>query len=320
MSIFNQLQQNFPQLDFKYQYNLTPQTYFKIGGEAEVYLELNQREQIIEVVSFCKKNDIKLTILGGASNVVISDSGISGLVLHLKNDQLVILNQIAEDSKLLIKVGAGLKTALLVKKTIDLGCTGLEFFLGVPGTVGGAVFNNAHYLENLISDHIYQVEIITQAGEVKTINNQECRFEYDSSRFHNTNETILEVIFALKKGSLKNSQELIKKATQYRADTQPLGLPSSGCIFKNTPNSPYLKKLFPEFKNNLFISAGFLIDKAGLKGIRVGGVEVSNKHAAFFINIENGTVADLKKLVKLVKNKVKDKFGVELKEEIFYLS
>ena len=91
MSIFNQLQQNFPQLDFKYQYNLTPQTYFKIGGEAEVYLELNQREQIIEVVSFCKKNDIKLTILGGASNVVISDGGISGLVLHLKNNQLIIL-------------------------------------------------------------------------------------------------------------------------------------------------------------------------------------------------------------------------------------
>ena len=320
MSIFNQLQQNFPQLDFKHQYNLTPQTYFKIGGEAEVYLELSQREQIIEVITFCKKNNIKLTILGGASNVVISDNGISGLVLHLKNDQLVVLNQIAENGKLLIKVGAGLKTALLVKKTIDLGCTGLELFLGVPGTVGGAVFNNAHYLENLISDHIYQVEIITQAGEVETINNQECQFEYDSSRFHNTNEIILEVIFALKKGSLKDSQELIKKATRYRAGTQPLGLPSSGCIFKNTPNSPYLKKLFPKFRNNLFISAGLLIDKAGLKGIRVGGVEVSNKHAAFFINIENGTAVDLKKLVKLVKNKVKDKFGVELKEEIFYLS
>ncbi len=320
MSILDQLQQKFPQLDFKHQYLLTKQTYFKIGGHAEVYLELDQKKQIVEVISFCKKDKIKFTILGGASNVVISDDGISGLVLHLKNNHLVDLNQTTKDKKHLIKVGAGLKTSLLVKKTVDLGYTGLEFFLGVPGTVGGAVFNNAHYLEDLISDHIYQVEIITQLGEVETIDANECEFKYDSSRFHHTGEIILEVTFALKKGSLKKSQELIKKATQYRADTQPLGLPSSGCIFKNTPNSARLKKLFPMFENRNFVSAGFLIDRAGLKGIRVGGVEVSTKHAAFFINSGNGTAADLKKLIKLVKKQVKDKFNIELEEEVFYLS
>jgi UDP-N-acetylmuramate dehydrogenase len=320
MPILNQLQQNFPELDFKPQYLLTKQTYFKIGGQAEVYLELSRKDQILKIISFCRENNIKFTILGGASNVVISDDGISGLVLHLKNDQLVELNQTIQDEKHLIKVGAGLKTSLLVKKTVDLGYAGLEFFLGVPGTVGGAVFNNAHYLENLISDYIHRVEIINNLGNIEIIAADECEFGYDSSRFHHTGETILEVIFALKKGSLKKSQDLIKKATQYRAETQPLGLPSSGCIFKNTPNSPELKKLFPIFENRNFVSAGFLIDQAGLKGIRVGGVEVSTKHAAFFINSGNGTAADLKKLIGMVKKQVKDKFDIELEEEVFYLS
>ncbi len=320
MSILNQLQNQFPQLKFKSQYLLTQQTYFKIGGQAEVYLELNQKKQIIEVISFCKKNNLKLTILGDASNVIITDKGISGLVLRLKNNKLIELNQVISNKKYLITAGAGLKTSLLVKKTLDLGYTGLEFFLGVPGTVGGAVFNNAHYLENLISDHIYQIEIIDHLGKVKTITADEAQFGYDSSRFHHTKEIILEVTFALKKGSLQKSQKLIKEATQYRAQTQPLGLPSSGCIFKNVPNSPQLKKLFPAFANRNFVSAGFLIDQAGLKGVRVGGIEVSTKHAAFFINSGNGTSTELKKLIELVKKQVKHKFNIKLKEEVFYLA
>ena len=320
MSILNQLQQNFPHLDFKEEFPLSKQAYFKIGGQAEVYLELSQKEQIVEVINFCKKNKLKYTILGGVSNVVIDDKGISGLVLRLKNDNLVDLSQTTDDGKHLLKAGAGIKTSLLVKKVTDLGYTGLEFFLGVPGTVGGAVFNNAHYLENLISEHIYQVEVITQLGELEMVDVADAEFKYDSSRFQHTGEIILEVVFALKKGSAKESQELIKEATQYRSNTQPLGLPSSGCIFKNTPNTPYLKELFPEFKDRQFVSTGFLIDRAGLKGVRVGGVEVSTKHAAFFINTGDGTTADLKKLIKLVKKEVRQKFEVELKEEVFYLS
>ncbi len=319
MSIYNQLQQQFPDLDFKHQHLLSHQTYFKIGGPAEVYLELNQKKQIVKVINYCKEKNIKLTILGGGSNVIVADEGISGLVLHLRNNQFEKLEE-GKDGKQLVKVGAGLKTSLLVKKTIDSGLTGLEFFLGVPGTVGGAVFNNAHYLEDLISTHIYQVEVLNPTGETILLNKEECDFGYDTSRFQNSQEIILEVTFLLEKGSLTESQELIKKATQYRAKTQPLGLPSSGCIFKNTPNTPELKNLFPQFKDRQFISAGFLIDQAGLKGVRVGGVEVSNKHAAFFINNGSGTTADLKKLIRLVKKQIKEKFNINLEEEIFYLS
>lgn len=319
-TIINRLQQEFPDLNFKSQYPLRKQTYFKIGGQAEVYLELSQKKEIIEVISFCRNNHIKFTILGGASNVFIDEDGISGLVLHLKNNGFHELKQTIDQDKQLIKVGAGLKTALLVKKTTALGYTGLEFFLGVPGTVGGAVFNNAHYLEELISAYIYQVEVLNSAGEIKTVSHDECEFKYDYSRFQQTQEIILEVTFALKKGDAEESLALIKKATQYRADTQPLGLPSSGCIFKNTPNSEQLKKIFPQFKDRQFISAGFLIDQAGLKGVKVGGIEVSTKHAAFFVNNGDGTADDLKKLIKVVKKAVKNKFDLTLEQEVFYLS
>ncbi|MBU2543505.1 UDP-N-acetylmuramate dehydrogenase [Patescibacteria group bacterium] len=326
MSILTQLSQNFPQLDFKSNFSLSPQTYFKIGGQAEVYLELKERQQIIDVVNFCRNNDIKLTILGGASNVVVHDRGVSGLVLHLKITELIDLKkstldeQFPNDKKWLIQAQAGIKTSLLVKKVIDLGYSGLEYFLGIPGTLGGAVYNNAHYLKFLISEHISQVEIIDEQNKVKWISQKECNFSYDSSRFQKTQEMILTVEFALKKGNKEKSEQLVRQATKYRANTQPLGKPSSGCIFKNTPNTPQLKKLFPQFSDKQCVSAGFLIDQAGLKGVRVGDVEISKKHAAFFINQGKGTSTDLKKLVNLVKQRIKQQFNINLEEEIFYLS
>lgn len=320
MKIIDQLQQQFPHLEFRSDYQLKNQTYFKIGGKAEVYLEMTDKNIISRIISFCHQKNIKFTVLGGASNVIIEDQGISGLVIKLKNNSFHVTSKKVKANKYLIEVGAGLKTALLVKKTTDQGYQGLELFLGIPGTVGGAVFNNAHYLSHLISDHIHQVEVVDQKGEVKILNCDECQFAYDSSRFQKSKEIILEVVFALKKGLSTASQKLIKEATQYRARTQPIGLPSSGCIFKNTPSTPQLQKLFPDFKDKKFISAGFLIDQAGLKGLKIGGIEVSTKHAAFFINHGSGSSEDLKKLIALVKKEIKKKFGLVLEEEVFYLS
>ena len=120
MSILTKLQKKFPQLDFKPNFSLGPQTYSKIGGNAEVYLELKDRDQIIKVVNFCKTEGIKLTLLGGASNVIINDEGVSGLVLSLKNNEFIKLNKTNQDGKNLIRAEAGIKTSLLVKKTIDI--------------------------------------------------------------------------------------------------------------------------------------------------------------------------------------------------------
>jgi UDP-N-acetylmuramate dehydrogenase len=311
------LTQEFPDLPWQFAYQLAAQTYFKVGGPAEAYVELADRQQIIALVKYCWKNEVSLTVLGGGSNVIISDAGIDGVVLKLTNDDFELVEK--NDKQALVRVGAGIKTALLVRKTTDEGLTGLEFFLGVPGNIGGAVYNNAHYLEDLLSEHIHRVEVIDQQGVTSWLNNEECRFAYDYSRFQETKEIILQVEFKLAKGSAEESQHKIRQATVYRAETQPLGLPSSGCIFQNTPNNNRLRELFPQFAEKEYVPGGFLIDQAGLKGVKEGGIEVSDKHAAFFINTGQGKADDIQKLIDRVKSTVKEKFGVELQEEVFWL-
>ncbi len=312
------LLKQFPQFNFKLDYPLREITYFKIGGPAEIYLELANRREIIDLVKFCFTQQIKLTILGGASNVVVADEGVSGLVLHLSNEQMQVLETTADKTR--FRAEAGCKMALLVARTLKESLAGLEYFLGVPGTLGGAVVNNAHYLKDLLDKYIDQVEVITPNGEVKWLKHDECDFAYDHSRFQTSREIVLQVDFLLTKGRAEMSQELIKQATEYRASTQPLGLPSSGCIFRNVANNPELQTLFPQFKDKEFVPAGFLIDQAGLKLKRVGDIMVSDKHAAFMVNVGKGTAAEIKTLISQVKTIVKNKFNINLEEEVFYLS
>lgn len=311
-SLQTSLAHTFPEFPFSFDFPLAPLTYFKIGGPAEVYIELSQRQDIISLVSFCYQEHIPLTLLSGASNVIVADEGIAGVVLRMTNDQVVV-------DGTTVTAGAGIKTALLVRATVDNKLTGLEYFLGVPGHLGGAVYNNAHYLHHLIGDHITRVEIIDSTGNPRWLSHDECDFGYDHSRFHRTKELILTVEFSLQPGTTEASNDLIRQATLYRAQTQPLGEPSSGCIFQNAPMTPDLAERFPEYKDRTHIGGGFLIDQAGLKGAREGGIEVSHKHAAFFVNKGEGTAAEVKKLVARVQETVKEKFGVTLKPEVFFL-
>lgn len=316
-TLFQQLKHAFPDFSFQVEYPLAPQTYFKVGGPAEVYVALAEREQITNLVKYCSEHQIPLTLLGGASNVIVADAGIRGVVIKLANETFEVVEEAG--SLTTVRAGAGLKMALLVRHTVDAGLTGLEFFLGVPGTVGGAVYNNAHYLQALISEHITRVEVIGPDGHSVWLASTDCQFGYDTSRFQKTHELIWQAEFALPKGTADLSADRIREATLYRAQTQPLGLPSSGCIFQNAPNTPQLKKLFPQFADQPLVPGGFLIDQAGLKGVHEGDIEVSDKHAAFFINKGNGTAAQIQTLIERVKATVKDKFGAELHEEVFWL-
>ncbi len=302
----------------EFDYPLAPLTYFKIGGPAEVFLDLTGREEIIEVVQFCHKQKLKLTVLSGASNVVISSDGIEGVVIRTANEEYQLLPDKIGDQRLVV-VGAGYKTGLFVRQTIDDGLGGLEYFLGVPGRVGGAIYNNAHYLSDLIGKHVHRVEVVTRAGEVKWLTQEECQFAYDSSVFHSTDDIILQAEFALFPGNKEKSMELVKEATLYRAKTQPLGEPSSGCYFRNSSNTPLLKARFAQYAERRECPSAFLIDQAGLKGTRVGDIEVSQKHAAFFVNKGQGTSEQVLELAKIVKKRVHEEFGVELQEEVFFL-
>lgn len=304
--------QSFPGLDCSWDFSLKQITYFKVGGPAELLVRIKDLDTLLRVLKYTREHQIPFTILGGASNVIVADTGVSGLVITLQHSECSIADQV-------VLAGAGLKTALLVRQTVDVGLTGLEYFLGVPGTVGGAVLNNAHYLSHLIGEYIIRVQVVTPTGEVVWLSKAECDFSYDHSRFQASGEVIWQVEFHLPKGTREKSQALIREATEYRAKTQPLGLPSSGCIFRNVPNTPDLRARFPQFAERPLVPGGFLIDQAGLKGLREGDLEVSQQHAAFMVNHGNGSSAELETLIEKVKSAVKAKFGVELQEEVFYI-
>jgi UDP-N-acetylmuramate dehydrogenase len=313
------IEQHFGRLQPKFDFVLAPLTYMKIGGPAEVFVELNSTQDIIEVISFCNEQKIKITVLGGSSNIIVSSQGLSGVVLSLNNQDYQVLTQELTDGRSVVRVGTGFRTGLFVRKTVDDGLKGLEYFLGVPGKLGGAIYNNAHYLSDLIGSHIYRVQVVHPDGQTEWLTQAKCQFAYDYSIFHERKDVLIEAEFALFPGNKEESMKLIREATLYRAETQPLGEPSSGCYFRNTPNTSVLQERYPQYQTRKEFPAAFLIDQAGLKGKKVGGVSVSHKHAAFFINDGTGTSEDVRQLAKIVKESVNQQFGVQLAEEVFFL-
>ncbi len=320
MNLEQLFKQNFPSLDFLFNYPLASKSYFKIGGNAEVFYSAKSRQEAADLLSFCHKQNIKFYILGGASNVIIADEGLRGLVLSLDFKELEIIND--NDQELIVRADAGMKTAYLVAQTANRGGSGLEGFIGVPGTLGGAIYNNAHYLDNLIGNHIKEVEAFdVKKGEIVTFSHENCDFAYEQSIFQkNKDLLIFSAVFALKKDDPEKIKTTIKDSMERRESRQPLNMPSCGCVFQNPRNTDELKKLFPKFSEAEFIPSGFLIEQAGLKGTREGGIQVSEKHSAFFVNLGNGKASDVKKLVAKVKAVVLEKFNVILKEEVFYLT
>lgn len=296
----------------KFDFDLKPLTYMKIGGPAEIFAKIDKLNDVQAIFNFCQEHHIKITFLGGASNVIVPDEGITGVVVHLINSKTILTNSI-------FTVGAGAKTALVVKASVDAGLTGLEPFLGVPGSMGGAIYNNAHYQKELIGDFVESVTAINAAGNVTKYSQNECDFAYEQSRFQKSGELIWEVSFRLQQGDKDLSKQKLIETTQLRAKTQPLGTANSGCFFQNPANTLQLQKLFPQFADRDFIPAGFLIDQAGLKNYQVGDVQVSDKHAAFIINLGQGTAAQVKQVVEHIKQVILDKYQVTLKEEVFWL-
>jgi UDP-N-acetylmuramate dehydrogenase len=318
------LQEKFPSVDWSFDLSLADKSYFKLGGSAEIFYKVKEISLLKEILVFCEKQAIPWTIVGGLSNIVLSDAGIEGLVLQMACDGFNLIQD--SDELLIFEAEAGIKTNQLVMKAANLGGTGLEGFIGVPGTLGGAIYNNAHYLQFLIGDYVKEVVSFHVKHNKEIIfSHERCDFAYEQSIFQSDNDLIiLSVKFSLKKDDLIKIKERIEEAQTRRVQTQPLNYPSSGCIFQNPPNTDSLRQLFPQFAGQEFIPAGFLIDQAGLKGRKQGAIVVSDKHAAFLVNLADqlnidAKASDVKKLIKEIQLIVKEKFKVELKEEIFYL-
>ena len=313
------IKEAFPELELQFDEELAPLTYMKIGGPAEVLLKIADRKQLQELVEFATEHEIPLRILGGASNVLISDAGLKGLVIFWTGTGYQKSTHPNAAGKFVVTAETGWKTALLVRKTIDDGLAGLVGFLGVPGTLGGAVYNNAHYQRQLIGEFVQRIQVLKPSGEFHWMTQPEAEFSYDHSIFQSKPDIIVQVELALETGEKAHSLQLIKEATEYRAKTQPLGEPSSGCYFRNPKNTPELQKKFPQFADRTEISGAFLIDQAGLKGFQIGQVQVSQKHAAFLINLGGGSSSDVCAIAEEIQERVAKQFGVQLEPEVFFL-
>jgi len=287
-------------------------TTFRIGGRAKYFFSAQNKKEIIQAVNWAKKKNLDFFILGGGSNILVSDSGFDGLVIRLDNKNYKVNGNI-------VSVEAGMPLNELVKISIDNNLSGLEWAVGIPGTIGGAICGNTGAFGHSISDFILSVEILKNK-EIKILQKEDCSFSYRNSLFkNNRNIVILSAKFKLKKDNKKKSKEMLAKYLNQRKITQPVE-PSAGCIFKNpfcTDLSKINKKLAP-IKDNR-ISAGWLIEECGLKGYKIGQAQISKKHANFIINCGQAKAEDVIILISLTKQKVRDRFNIQLEEEIKYV-
>ena len=298
-------------------------TTFKIGGPARFYFEAQDTGEIVLAVNLCQKLELPYFILGGGSNLLVSDQGFSGLVIKNKTKKIKILGYQGKIQKakrkidkLFIEVESGVLTNTLVRQTIEEELEGLETFLGLPGTVGGAVYTNAHFKDKSIGDFLESATILGLNGEIKKVDNFYLHFYYDQSILQKTGEVLLTAVFKLTGGEKEILWEKAQEALDWRQKNHHYDLPSAGCIFRNIKKSEALRLGTPDLTQ----SAGFLIEAVGLRGKTFGGAKISCDHANFIVNLGGASASDVIELINLAKVKVKEKFGMNLKEEIIYLS
>jgi len=299
---------------------MSKHTTFKIGGPAEFYLEVEKIDDLALAVNTARKLKIPFFMLGGGSNIIVSDNGIKGLVIKNNCRRFEVMSMVGKVKNRKIDVDSALVFAQsgvimnqLVRYTIDEGLGGLEYQLGLPGTVGGAIYMNSNFpkKKSYVGEVVYKVKLLTEDGSIKEVDNSYFNFSYDKSILQETNEIILSVIFKLKPVDKKNLWTRGTEVLNYRNETQPKGI-SAGCTFRNISMLDAINIPTPD----RITSAGYLIDKAGLKGKRIGDAVVSDKHANFILNMGNAKAKDVASLLDLVKHEVFKKFGVKLVIEV----
>lgn len=270
-------------------------TTFRIGGPSDLFYEAKTTEEIVNVVSLCRSHKIPYFVLGGGSNLLVSDKGIRGMVIKISNINPPGGGQISNTK---ITVGAGVPLAEIMEKAAQAGLSGLEFAVGIPGTVGGAIVGNAGAWQQAIGDRIKKVLVLCTKGEAVWLDKSECGFTYRGSRFKDRGEIVLEAELEL---SFGEETEIRQRMEEYlvKRKGQPKE-PSAGCIFVNPKP----------------LSAGTLVDQSGLKGVKKGDAQISQKHANFVINLGSASCQDVLELITLMKDRVEEKEGIKLIEEI----
>ena len=272
-------------------------TSFKIGGPAECLVKIKTLEQLNSILKYTKQNDIKLTVIGNGSYILVSDDGIKGIVAKIEIDNLKIDVQ---DEKVVITVGSGVKLGLLAQKCLKQEITGFEFASGIPGTIGGAIRMNAGAHGSEMKDIVKTITYMDRNGKINKIENEQAEFECRKSLFSHKDYIIIETEIQLEKGNTDEIKEKMAEYANFRKEKQPIEYPSAGSTFKRGTD---------------FITAK-LIDECGLKGYQIGGAQISEKHAGFIINKDNATAKDVIKLMEYTKEQVYEKFGKNIEAEI----
>jgi UDP-N-acetylmuramate dehydrogenase len=273
---------------------LSKYTTYKVGGKAKVLAYPKNIEKLITLLKWAKTNNISYKMLGNGSNLIFSDADYNGILIKLTEfDDIEIF-----DNK--IRVGAGYSLMKLSRIALKNSLTGLEFAAGIPGTVGGAIFMNAGAYKSDMGYIVQMIKVLTPDFRIVTLENKELAFHYRTSFLKtHPNYICLEAIIKLEKGKKEAIEEVMKSRLQRRKEAQPLQYPSAGSVFRNPPG----------------MFSGELIENCGLKGKKIGGAQVSEKHANFIINTGNATANDVKELIDYVKKEVEKKYHVSLTTE-----
>lgn len=279
---------------------MSAHTTFKIGGPADIFVIPSNEEAVLKVITFCNKNEYPIYILGNGSNVLVSDLGIEGVVIHIAGG----LSDVSYDGVNTITSGSGLKLSLLCNFALEQSLTGLEFAWGIPGLVGGAVYMNAGAYDSEMSKVLTEVRAITFDGKIETLSAEELKLGYRTSVFkEKKNYVITSAKFQLSPGIKEEIRNRMDELIGLRKAKQPLEFPSAGSTFKR-PTGNF---------------AGTLIETCGLKGFTIGGAAVSEKHAGFVVNLGNATASDVKRVIEAVSEKVFLETSIKLEPEVEFI-
>ena len=273
---------------------LAKHTYFGIGGETTAYIEVSTVAELAAVARFHRQWDVPVAIIGRGSNLLVSDTGFNGISVRLVGE----LAKLQGDGKV-VSVGAGLSLPRLSKVMSRSGLSGVEFALGIPGSVGGALIMNAGAWGSSFGDVVTDVTVMNDTGELVTLTHAEAEFEYRHSGL-DAYFCVTGATLRLEPGDVDTITTRMQAFYKQKVETQPFAEENAGCMFKNPPGD----------------SAGRLIDISGLKGHRIGGAEVSTVHGNFILNIDHATAADVLELVAYIQEQVRKKTGISLQTEV----
>jgi len=298
-------------------------TTFKIGGNAHYYVEVRTEVELREVFAWIDEEKLKWVVIAGGSNVLMNSNIFDGVLIRILNNDIIVRGD-------RIECGAGAILSKALTMAMKESLTGLEWSAGIPGSVGGAIRGNAGSFSCQISDVVEVIEVYNlEKGKMETLSNKDCKFAYRDSVYkeQNSKYIIWKVFLKLKKGDSVEMQGLISKYMEYKIKMQPK-LPNAGSIFKNI-DADELKEQNLQLYNMAIeqgitihangIGAGWIIDKLDLKGKKIGGAKISLEHANFIVNTGEATAEDVVMLVSFIKQKVRDRYKIQLHEEIQYL-